>query len=116
MPSNHRGNLAESLLSGFEERVIASPVWGPMLVISCAVAANVLVRLPATPAGSVPRLLATAVAVAVGMSALHALLYVLMSRLVGRRRERQMDKNEFEFRRDYRLLDQSSLNPHRHLF
>lgn len=107
--SVHEGRI-RSLAHGFEERVIGSPVWGPMLVIACAVAANVLIRLPATPAGAVPRLLTVAVAVTVGVSGLYALSYGVMSRLVRRPSRSQMDKRGLELGR---LLDESSLNPQR---
>lgn len=108
--ANSLRNLARSLSCGFEERVIGSPVWGPILVITCAVAANVLIRIPATAAGAVPRLLTVAVAVTAGLSALHALLYGVLSRLVRRRPRPQMDKRELELGR---LLDKGTLNPQR---
>ena len=101
-----------SLYPGFEERVIGSPVWGPILVITCAVAANVLVRLPATSAGAVPRLLTVAVAVSAGVSALYALSYAVMSRLVRRHPRAQMDKRGLKLSQ---LLNESSLNPHRRM-
>ena len=117
MAGNRSRSLASSLFGGFEERVVGSPVWGPVLVISCAVALNALVLLPATPAGSVPRLLWVTVAVAARVSALYALSYAVMSRLARRRTRQQMDKNELEVGRPYhRLLDVSRLNPQRHLF
>lgn len=117
MAENRPRSLASSLFGGFEERVVGSPVWGPVLVISCAVALNVLMRLPATPAGSVPHLLWVAVAIAARVSALYALAYAVMSRLVRRRTRQQMDKNELEVGRPYhRLLDVRRLSPQRHLF
>jgi hypothetical protein len=98
----------------FEERVLWSPVLGPMLVITCAVAVNVLIRIPGLPAREVPRLVMRGVAVTAWMSALYALVFVVMSRLFRQRPHRKMDKNELELRRYcHRLLDESILNPHR---
>ena len=101
-----------SFYQGFEERVIGSPIWGPILVITCAVAVNVLVRLPATSAGAVPRLLTAAVAVSAGVSVLYALSYAVMSRLVRRHPREQMDKRGLKLGR---LLNEGSLNPHRRM-
>lgn len=101
-----------SLYQGFEERVIESPVWGPILVIACAVTVNVLVRLPVTSAGAVPRLIAVAVAVSAGVSGLYALSYAVMSRLVRRHPREQMDKRGLKLGR---LLNEGSLNPHRRM-
>lgn len=106
---NHR---VHSLYQGFEERVIESPVWGPILVITCAVAVNVLIRLPTTSADAAPRLLTAAVAVSAGVSALYALSYAVMSRLVRRHPREQMDKRGLELGR---VLDEVGLNPHRRM-
>ena len=92
--------------------VIESPVWGPILVITCAITVNVLVRLQTTAAGEVPRLLASAVAVSAGVSALYALSYAVMSRLVRRHPRAQMDKRGLKLGR---LLNEGGLNPYRRI-
>lgn len=82
------------------------------LVICCAVAAGVVVRIESLVALGVPRMLGAIGITFVIMSALFAFSHAIAKRVLRAQRDQQMDATEMWFSRHYRqLLDESTLNP-----
>lgn len=94
--------------------LLESLVFKYALVICCAMAAGVLVRLESLVALGVPRMLGVIGITFVIVSALFAFSYAIAERLLRARRDQQMDATAMWFIRHYRqMLDESTLNPHR---
>ena len=112
MSTNAATEHAEHLRIGGRAPLLESLVFKQMLVIFCAVAAGVLVRIESLAALGVPRMLGVIGITFVIVSALFAFSYAVAERVLRTRRDRQMDATAAWFSRYYRqLLDESTLNP-----
>ena len=112
MPTNAATERARHSRSGRIAPLLESPAFQQMLVICCAVAAGVLVRLESLAALGVPRMLGAIGMTLAVVSALYVLSYMAAKRVLRARHHRQMDATAAWFSRHYRqLIDESTLNP-----
>ena len=112
MSTNTAAERAEHMRRGGRAPLLESLVFKQMLIICCAVAAGVLVRIESLAALGIPRMLGVIGVAIVGVSALFAFSNAVAERVLRARRDRQMDATAAWFSRYYRqLLDESTLNP-----
>lgn len=114
MSTNVAAERDERARTGRFAQLLDSPIFQQMLIICCAVAAGVLVRLESLAALGVPRMLGAVGVTFVVLSALFAISNAIVKRVLYARRYRKIDATAAWFIRHYsRLLDESALNPNR---
>ncbi len=113
MSINVTAERAERTRTGRLAPLLESPAFQQMLIICCAVAAGVLVRLESLAALGVPRMLGVIGVAFVIVSALFAFSFAIAGRVLRGRRDRQMDATAAWFIRHYGHLLDEALNPDR---
>jgi cobalamin biosynthesis protein CobD/CbiB len=114
MSTNAAAGSANHTRSGRWTSLLESRVFTQVLLIFCTVAAGVLARLQSLAALGVPRLIGVIAITLAAVSALYMLSYAVAKRVLVAHRGRQMDATVEGLIRHYRrLLDESTLNPHR---
>jgi hypothetical protein len=112
MSTNATEERARHSCSGSSAPLLESVFFKYMLVICCAVAAGVLVRLESLAALGVPRMLGAVGLTFVILSALFAFSHAIAGRVMRAQRNPKMDETEMWLSHHYRqLLDESTLNP-----
>lgn len=114
MSTNVAAERDERTRTGRFAQLLDSPLFQQMLIICCALAGSVLVRIESLAALGVPRMLGAIGVTFVILSALFAISNAIVKRVLYVRRYRKIDATAAWFIRHYgQLLEESALNPNR---